>query len=398
MTDSNVADYLSTSRVRAAFQALVPYATWDMSVKTHRLSDNTDLKTLLSNNTMFSREIDGKYGSQKYHANYYNDRAAYSYLQSHASQYYSDSKGAITLPVYEFVFNGSSTFAYTTDEAIARSLRVPGNPAETFSGRTEGDLVIISMNSAEIFDYGFGLTQTTIHELGHMMGLMHDPFHYGYTENYVSSPMSYWTYEYNFSQFDIDAIAAPAHADYFFSNIQNAMASAASVTLQSKDAQSILTRANTTYQLAMTDYSSKNYTGAVINLQGLSKLLDQAFDAETAAIQDRVQNASSVTSDVAKKFLTEASNQIVASKQQRTAGNLGLAYEFLTEAGISTSNTLQVEAQSLADAQAKQNAYYTALLLGIAVGVVLGFGIGIVFLRKRNTGRGHKAGEDQVGK
>ena len=382
ISQDNIGEYLSVSGIKSAFQTLVPYASWDVSLRTRSLSDDPDLRTVLMNNSMFSREVDGKYGSQTYHGEYYDDRAVYSYLQTHSSEYCPDDKGAIILPVYIFVFNGSSTFAITSEEAAQRSIR---NPIRSFAGETQGDLVLISMNSAELFDYGYGLTQTAIHELGHMMGLMH-PHQYGETESFVSSPMSYSAYVYTFSQFDVDAVQR-AHADYLLSNIQNAMSPVSSATLQSEDARSALAKANETYQSAIADYNSKNYARAITSLHGLQELLDQVFNLEASTIQDTVQNAT-VSSGTARGFLNNASSELSAAQRQKAEGNLGLAYELLNEASTSVRNARQAETQAQADAQANQNAYNTALTLGISVGVTLGLamgiGIGLILRRRRH--------------
>jgi hypothetical protein len=58
---------------------------------------------------------------------------------------------------------------------------------------------------------GIGFTQAVIHEAGHSLGLMH-PHQFGYLEDFESSAMSYWAWDYAFSQFDKDSINR-AHAD-----------------------------------------------------------------------------------------------------------------------------------------------------------------------------------------
>jgi len=383
ITDSNITAYLSASKVKSAFEALVPYSSWDISVAAHNLTSDSALNAVLSNNTMFSTTVTGKYESVQYNANYYDDRAVYSYLQQHISEYCPDSTGAVVLPVFAFVFNDASTFGLTSEESVQRPNRFQSNSVD---GETMGDMAIVDLNSAEIFDYGYGLTQPTIHELGHMMGLMH-PHQYGSTEGYVTSPMSYVTYAYNFSRFDIDAIQR-AHADYFLANTQIAMSTVANATLESNDASSILSQAERIYQSATTAYSSKNYAGAVTSLQQLSKLLDQVFDTEASAIQDRAQNATTITSAVAKEFLNNATIQIDAARRQKALGNLGLAYEFLAQAGVSINNSFQAEAQAQVDENSRQTAYNTALMLGLGIGIAIGLGSGLavgIFLRKKNV-------------
>lgn len=387
LSDANIGDYVSTSMVKKAFQELVPYAMWDVSLALHRLSDDPGLETVVSNSVLFTRELTGTYDQAKVHTDYYDYRPVYLYLQNHLAQYVSNASATVVLPEFEFVFKSGGRFFYSWEESIGDQARQRElEDRGTFTGLALGDLVVIGTNERYLYTYGDGLSHTSIHEVGHNMGLMH-PHSYGYTEDYVSSPMSYLTHEVRFSQFDIDAIQR-AHADYFFSNIQQAISVSSSVTFQSKDAQSNLAQAETSYQKAMNSYATKDYASAVSNLQGLSKLVDQAFDAEAVAIQDKVQHTSA-TSDVAKQFLNDTNNEILAAKQQKTNGNLGLAYQLLAEASKSANNALQAEAQAQAAAkavaQAQQSSTMLVIGVGIAVGLAVGIGVSFVILRRKRT-------------
>jgi len=255
LTQANIDDYLSTSMVRDAFQKVIPYATWDVSVSVHKLGDEGELAKTIDNSVMLSRDTTGTFGD-KVHINYYDYRQTYSYLQSHLAEYARATGDAVVLPVFEFVFKSSSRFAYTWREDIGLPSRGLDGHERTFGRVSLGDLAMIGTSERSLFAFGSELTQTTIHELGHSVGLMH-PHSYGWTEDYVSSAMSYLTYEYEFSKFDADALQR-AHADFFISLVQGAMRASGGAALH-KDAQGFVQEAKSAYDSALDRYSKKDY-------------------------------------------------------------------------------------------------------------------------------------------
>jgi len=355
VSDANIAEFLSTSRVKNAFTGLIPYASWDVSVTTRELSDDPRLADVVSRSILFSRDVTGSYDNLPVHIDYYDSQPIYAYLQNHLTQYTSSSNGTVILPTFEFIFRGSSRFADTWEESIGgKSSGDFDASRRTFGGVALGDMVIIGLSERSLFAFGYGLAHDTIHENGHQLGLMH-PHSYGPTEDYVSSPMSYTTYPYDFSQFDIDAIQR-AHADYFFSSVQGVLGASASAGLISMDAKSLMAQANTEYESGVNSYAAKKYADALNDLQKASKLLDQAFASELSAIE----KASSDFRDL-----------LAAAAQQKAQGNLGMAYQLLTEASRSTTAQMQTK---------------NSLLLGLSAGLIAGVVIGIaatLFVRRR---------------
>jgi len=203
LSSGSIGDYLSESLVKKAFQHLVPTATWDVSVTTRQLRDDSSLARAVSGSLVFSDDVRGV-GGGSYHIDYYDYRQVYSYLQSHLGQYVDTKGDTVVLPMFEFAFKGGSRFADTRAESL-----------DQFAGISVGDLAMIGSNDRNLFTLGLELTRDTIHELGHSMGLMH-PHSFGNTEDYVASTMAYAPYEYDFSQFDVDVIQR-AHSDFLAS-------------------------------------------------------------------------------------------------------------------------------------------------------------------------------------
>jgi hypothetical protein len=137
------------------------------------------------------------------------------------------------------------------------------------------------------YNRGIGFTQITIHEVGHMVGLMH-PHEYGSLGDYVSSVMSYYAYEYSFSRFDCDAVQR-SQADQLIieasSALEQAKATAAdrSISFELSDK---LKSAEDLLRKAEQQYSMMNYASALQY-------------AKTAAVTSR-------------EALTDAGNQVYA--------------------------------------------------------------------------------------
>jgi len=379
---TNVGQYVNASKVKAAFEDILPYATWNVTVNSHELSGIGGLATIVSNSIVFSRDVIG-FHNDVVHKGYYDYRQIYSYLQTHSDQYYTANNNSMILPVFEFIFKDGGGFAQTWEEVIGARTRSPDIPTRTFGGSTLGDLVIIGSNERDLFAFGYGLTQTTIHELGHMVGLMH-PHSFGWTEDYVSSPMSYMTYEYTFSQFDSDAIQR-AHADYLISQVQGAVTVSRQVKLQSQQAQTSLTQALSIYNSALMSYDERDYMQAVVKLRPLQSMLGSSFDTEAKGIQERL-NQSSVSSQQAKAFLNRA-QQLISIAQQQKPVSLSLAYQLLADASVALTDALQEDAQARAFAEDASAKLYTGLVLGIIIGIVVGIAVAWLLLLQR---RKHK--------
>jgi hypothetical protein len=175
-----------------------------------------------------------------------------------------------TLPVFGFAFNTGIYFGYTYKWYVAS----PEIDVSNFLGISQGDMSLIGMSQSDFErgDYvsppqpgkGIGFTQAIIHETGHSLGLIH-PHQFGYLEDFESSPMSYWAWEYKFSQFDKDAINR-AHADQLINSALATVGQAQNVLngrIALGSAGDQLASATTLIDKALEKYGSMQYDLAV---------------------------------------------------------------------------------------------------------------------------------------
>ncbi len=198
---------LNSSRIKIELERLLPCA--DIQVKT-RFANATsipDLSSVITESTSPSKH---------HNTTIVDARPVYYWLNSEGGDHLRDLFNATGddseyyIPVLAFVFTGEYQLGFTFKEDLAQ-------PPSTSSiwGVALGDLVLVSHSSNDLIrgnftelkqpNKGFGLTQTIIHEIGHMLGLVH-PFRADETQNFVSSVMSYYPYEYKFSRFERDTL------------------------------------------------------------------------------------------------------------------------------------------------------------------------------------------------
>lgn len=175
-----------------------------------------------------------------------------------------------TLPVFAFAFSAGIYFGYTYKWYVA-ALKVD---VANFQGISLGDMALIGMNEGDFKrgdnvsppqpGKGIGFTHDVIHEAGHSLGLMH-PHQFGYLEDFESSPMSYWSWDYKFSQFDKDSINR-AHADQMINLAMTTLAQAEGVLngrIAFGSASDQITSARTLVDKALQKYDSMQYVLAV---------------------------------------------------------------------------------------------------------------------------------------
>lgn len=198
---------VNISRIEFSFKELLPYSEIRVSMKTQNLSGDASLAKVVKESF---KMVDLERG-------YVDVRPVYRFLQLNIEKYVPKilrSEEEVTIPVFCFAFS-KEQMAYTSKWEV-----------QTFQvglrGIALGDVAIVSLTQYYELERGrivnpsqgskgIGFTQTVIHECGHMLGLMH-PFQFGQIGDFVDSPMGYFTYSYNFSQFDKDSLRR-AHAD-----------------------------------------------------------------------------------------------------------------------------------------------------------------------------------------
>ena len=209
-TDYNVPQLdqtLSPSRIKSELKKLLPFAEINVQTRFINVTSSTELTRLVISSTSPS-----KYAN----ISIVDARPLYHWLneegEGHLKDFFNASRQYVEyhIPVMVFVFSGEYEFGFTFKEDLS-------TPTGTSSiwGVALGDLILVSHSSRDLIrgnfteqkqpQKGFGLTNTIIHEVGHMLGLVH-PFRADSTQNFVASVMSYYPYEYSFSVFDRDAL------------------------------------------------------------------------------------------------------------------------------------------------------------------------------------------------
>lgn len=207
--------------IKAQLSSLLPFANVEVDVQFSSLSEDDGLFRTVA--TATSPSPVGIYPIV-------DARLVYEWIsqsgQGHIEDFTTITRNSRTydIPVFVFAFDRNYTFGFTYKELVAKEVDFD----RTIWGVALYDLVLISHSADDLRrgdlvspaqpGLGFGFTNTIIHEVGHMLGLMH-PFHTSYdpTENFVSSVMAYYPYENAFSQFDKDALLR-GYADQFIRN------------------------------------------------------------------------------------------------------------------------------------------------------------------------------------
>ena len=264
--------------IKKSYKDLVPYSDIEITVTFRNCSDDKELLREMANSYRDSRDP-----SQSY----VDLRPLYRFLQAKLSRYVaniSQNERELTIPVFCFAFS-ESYLGYTYKWDVSATSEID----ETFSGLAQEDMVVCALTQTNEFDRGaivdppqpnkgMGFTQLIIHEVGHMIGLMH-PHQYGDVNDFVSSAMSYFCYDYNFSQFDKDALRR-MHTDQLtmqalVKSSELKVASSTKVTSLYNPPE--LIRAEELLARVDEQYSSMNYTAAVVSALEARKLLYDAF-------------------------------------------------------------------------------------------------------------------------
>ena len=252
---------VDVDEIKAQLSTLVPFANVQVDVSFRNLSENGDLLGVVKVAT--SPSLVGLFPIV-------DARPVYNWLSQSGEGHIQDftsvtrNSGTYDIPVFVFAFDGNYTFGFTYKELVGKEADFD----RTIWGVALYDLVLISHSEDDLRrgdlttppqpGLGFGFTNTIIHEVGHMLGLMH-PFHTSYdpTENFVSSVMAYYPYEDGFSQFDKDALLR-GYADQFIRNAVQLLKSTNYDFLNGPD----INAANSQLSDAENAYQRMNYTEA----------------------------------------------------------------------------------------------------------------------------------------
>ncbi len=253
--------------VREAFADLLPYAQVQVETKIRFANDVPSLQKAIVDSTVTPPSELGI-------SPFVDLRPLYRYLQEHVADLAGNVRRdsvEFTLPVFGFAFAKGAYLGYTYKWDVTSEVELDKS---NFMGIALGDMALIGLTQNELQrgniinppqpGKGIGFTQVAIHEVGHLFGLMH-PHQFGYLGDFESSAMSYWAWEYRFSQFDKDTINR-GHADLLISSALANLAEAQNI-LGSKfyiglgDAK--ITAAKDLIDRALDKYNSMEYAQTV---------------------------------------------------------------------------------------------------------------------------------------
>ena len=269
--------------ITEAFKQLFPYSRVETSVKIKDVSDYPGLQTQILKYTYIGTNSSG--------APYVDMRSVYNYLQSNLKSFVPDYRRddrEFTIPVFAFAFSGKLHFGYSykwyvaEDPTFNKDLYGISLGDLAMTGLAHSDFLLGNNDNPPQLNKGIGFTQIIIHESGHMIGLMH-PHQYGSLGDYVSSAMSYYTWEYNFSRFDCDAVQR-AQADQFIMEASSKLSETKAILadrLTSLELRDKINSAENLLKNAQQQYTTMNYISA---LQYAKTAAENSTEALTNAI------------------------------------------------------------------------------------------------------------------
>ena len=333
-TAVTIEDTIRPGLIKSAFEDLVPYATVNVTVDFTDTDKYPELANLLDANRRFLETF--AYKNIVYETfEYIDERPIYKYLQDNLGQFVpqvSRNEYEFTVPIFAFALSGDAHFGGSEKWYVGWDMD------RTYEGIAQGDLVMIGMSHTDFQwgDYaeqpgkGIGLTNTVIHEAGHIIGLSH-PHNYGSIGDFTVSVMGYFTNDYVFGQHDKDALQR-IHADKVMMNTFSTVQDSRSI-LQSKvgspETEVLLNEAENHLKKAADEYSRMNYTGALTTALEALETAELANDSArkvpqaTAPLEREIQslreNIRGLTSEVSRlNFLIQV--YIIAG----TSAGLGL--------------------------------------------------------------------------
>ncbi|MEM1581543.1 MAG: hypothetical protein QXK89_03405 [Candidatus Bathyarchaeia archaeon] len=207
--------------IREVVSSLLPFSEVKVEIIFLNITSLPDLCTLIDK---YSGNLDSwihKYlFLSSMNISYVDAQPVYEYLRYNLNLLLpnvTESEGEYAIPIIAFAFSQDKHFMFKYKWLITRlspeTSAIWGVSFREFAliGLSQKDFLYGEYVEPKQEGKGFGFTQVIIHEVGHMLGLAH-PHTYGDLGNFVSSAMSYFSYEYGFSIFDKDALAR-VHAD-----------------------------------------------------------------------------------------------------------------------------------------------------------------------------------------
>jgi hypothetical protein len=275
---------ININYIRNTIENLVSYSNVSIKIKIENLLNYPELEKILKENTVFLNSWIHRYlFISDINATYVDAEATYNYLKNNLNKfvYFIRNRETYTIPIFIFAFSNNTHFYFKYKWYILNL-----HPEfKTILGASLKELVLIGISQQDLTygEYvspkqegkGLGLTQTIIHEIGHMLGLMH-PFEYSDIGNFVNSTMSYFSYAYSFSSFDKDAINR-IHVDKLIIEINKKIIEIETIMnnkIESKEIEEGINEIKNSLSKANDEYRKMNYINAFNIIESLPNKAD----------------------------------------------------------------------------------------------------------------------------
>lgn len=281
----SIENTININYIRNAIKTLIPYSNISIGIDFKDLSHYLELEKELRENTIFINSWLHRYLFISDTNNSYIDaESIYYYLKNNLNKFVNNfirDEETYTIPIFIFAFSNNTHFYFKYKWYIQnihpefKSILGVALKEFVLIGISQQDLTYGEYVSPKQEGKGLGLTQTIIHEIGHMLGLMH-PFQYSDVGNFVNSTMSYFSYSYGFSSFDKDAINR-AHVDKLIIEttekiiiIENLMKN----KIESKEILEEINKIKDLINKADNEYKKMNYINAFNIIENIPRRID----------------------------------------------------------------------------------------------------------------------------
>jgi hypothetical protein len=279
---------LNAQIVKKAFEELVPYAAWEVETAFETISKYPELYQVLQSS--FDTE-DNAYALQP----------VQNYIEAHLSNFIQPSPGVVVIPAFAFILR--------EDRGMGPLEKWEVYP---IAGIAPPKAAYAFLRATRVKEEKIGLTQTVVHELGHLMGLRH-PHQYGATGAFVASPMSYTQNEYTFSVFDRDLVAR-THADLLIAELESdihEVERALEIRKASANIKGMLDEVKRIRDDSLQAYSSMDYYSALREakkaVENAKKLLDEVKKLTTLTEElDRLSREA----EASRNLIVELNNEV----------------------------------------------------------------------------------------
>ena len=273
--------------IKAAYDDLCPYMKNTVILNFHSTSDFLGLTQIIEDSRLTADSIFYSPSWTKgVKLDYVNMDPVYKYLQTNIGRFVKDfrrDRTKVTFPIFVFIFSSSIRFYTQWKWFISDYDRLSG----TFRGIALGDSVIIGHNHNSLIagdretpkqpGKGIGFTHVIIHEVGHMVGLMH-PHSYAWWGDFALGAMSYFTSDVVFGQHDKDALRRN-HVDKLMIEAGQQVKELKGVLgtrVKSTEAEGLVTKIEQLLKEAESDYAKMQYAEA------FGKVKDAIAQSKTA--------------------------------------------------------------------------------------------------------------------